>query len=62
MRTLENSNGFSKFTPHHQHDWDAAQIPVLLDAEFRGEERRLMLWSNPMPFIMCWDAKWANSS
>jgi alcohol dehydrogenase (cytochrome c) len=29
--------------PHDTHDWDAAEVPVLVDADFRGERRRLLL-------------------
>jgi alcohol dehydrogenase (cytochrome c) len=34
-----------QFTPHDTHDWDATQIPVLLDAPFRGRQRKLMAWA-----------------
>jgi alcohol dehydrogenase (cytochrome c) len=34
-----------QFTPHDTHDWDATQIPVLLDAPFRGQPRKLMAWA-----------------
>jgi alcohol dehydrogenase (cytochrome c) len=30
-------------SPHDTHDWDAAEVPVLIDAEFEGEERKLLL-------------------
>jgi alcohol dehydrogenase (cytochrome c) len=30
-------------SPHDTHDWDAAEVPVLVDAEFEGEERKLLL-------------------
>jgi alcohol dehydrogenase (cytochrome c) len=29
--------------PHDTHDWDAAEVPVLVDAMFRGEARKLLL-------------------
>jgi alcohol dehydrogenase (cytochrome c) len=29
--------------PHDTHDWDAAEVPVLVDATFRGEARKLLL-------------------
>src|ERR1700682_6619736 len=29
-----------QFTPHDVHDWDATEIPVLLDAEVRGQARK----------------------
>jgi alcohol dehydrogenase (cytochrome c) len=34
-----------QFTPHDTHDWDATQTPVLLDAAFRGRQRKLMAWA-----------------
>ena len=30
-------------SPHDTHDWDAAEVPVLVDAEFGGVERKLLL-------------------
>jgi alcohol dehydrogenase (cytochrome c) len=30
-------------SPHDTHDWDAAEVPVLVDAAFRGEQRKLLL-------------------
>ena len=29
--------------PHDTHDWDASEVPVLIDADFRGERRKLLL-------------------
>ena len=29
--------------PHDTHDWDAAEVPVLVDAKFNGEPRKLLL-------------------
>jgi alcohol dehydrogenase (cytochrome c) len=30
-------------SPHDVHDWDAVQTPVLIDAEFKGQPRKLLL-------------------
>ncbi len=30
-------------SPHDTHDWDAAEVPVLVDAEFGGAPRKLLL-------------------
>jgi alcohol dehydrogenase (cytochrome c) len=30
-------------SPHDTHDWDAAEVPVLVDAVFNGEPRKLLL-------------------
>jgi alcohol dehydrogenase (cytochrome c) len=35
-----------QFTPHDEYDYDAVQIPVLVDANWKGRERKLMLWAN----------------
>ena len=32
-----------QFTPHDLHDWDANQPPLLIDAEFRGRARKLLV-------------------
>ncbi|MCI0622653.1 MAG: PQQ-dependent dehydrogenase, methanol/ethanol family [Acidobacteria bacterium] len=46
---------YFQFTPHDTHDWDAAQIPVLVDADFRGRHRRLMLFANRNAFYYILD-------
>jgi alcohol dehydrogenase (cytochrome c) len=30
-------------SPHDTHDWDAAEVPVLVDAPFKGKSRKLLL-------------------
>ena len=30
-------------SPHDTHDWDAAQTPVIVDGEFKGKPRKLLL-------------------
>jgi alcohol dehydrogenase (cytochrome c) len=30
-------------SPHDTHDWDAAEVPVLVDAPFNGEPRKLLM-------------------
>ena len=44
-----------QFTPHDIHDWDSTQIPVLADAEFNGDQRKLMLWPNRNAFFYVLD-------
>ncbi len=34
-----------QLTPNDTHDWDATQIPILIDAPFRGQQRNLMAWA-----------------
>ncbi len=46
---------YYQFTPHDLHDWDATQIPVLLDGEFRGQRRKLMAWANRNGFYYLLD-------
>jgi alcohol dehydrogenase (cytochrome c) len=35
-----------QFTPNDGYDYDAVQVPVLVDMEWNGQPRRLMLWAN----------------
>lgn len=44
-----------QFTPHDLHDWDANQIPVLVDAAWQGRTRPLMLWANRNGFYYVLD-------
>lgn len=39
-----------QYTPHDTHDWDANQIPVLVDGEFEGRERKLLALANRNAF------------
>ncbi len=44
-----------QFTPHDTHDWDAAQIPVLLDAPVNGRPRQLVTMANRNGFFYALD-------
>jgi alcohol dehydrogenase (cytochrome c) len=35
-----------QFSPHNEFDWDSTQVPVLIDADWQGRPRKLMLWAN----------------
>jgi alcohol dehydrogenase (cytochrome c) len=35
-----------QFTPHDELDYDATQVPVLADIDWRGTPRKVMLWAN----------------
>jgi alcohol dehydrogenase (cytochrome c) len=35
-----------QFTPHDEFDWDSVQVPVLVDMDWQGKPRKLMLWAN----------------
>lgn len=44
-----------QFTPHDEHDWDSNQIPVLVDREWHGKQRRLLLLANRNGFFYVLD-------
>jgi len=44
-----------QFTPHDLHDWDANQTPMLVDALFHGEPRKLMIQGNRNGFFYVLD-------
>ena len=35
-----------QFVPHDVHDWDAVQVPILVDAEWDGQPRKLVYWAH----------------
>ena len=35
-----------QFTPNDAYDYDAVQVPVLVNREWEGQDRKLMLWAN----------------
>ncbi|MGO8972922.1 MAG: PQQ-binding-like beta-propeller repeat protein [Steroidobacteraceae bacterium] len=46
---------FFQFTPHDTHDWDAAQIPVLIDDVSGYPGRKLLAWGNRNGFFYLLD-------
>ena len=56
---LDPSNGELKwhfqFTPHDVHDWDANQIPVLAEADWEGQRRKLLVMANRNAFYYILD-------
>jgi alcohol dehydrogenase (cytochrome c) len=44
-----------QFTPHDVHDWDANQIPVLLDSDIKGRRRKLVAVANRNAFYYLLD-------
>ena len=44
-----------QFTPHDVHDWDACQIPVLINAEVDSQPRKLLIWCNRNAFYYVLD-------
>ena len=46
---------YFQFTPHDEFDYDAVQIPVLADVNWKGTPRKLMLWANRNGFFYVLD-------
>jgi PQQ-dependent dehydrogenase (methanol/ethanol family) len=44
-----------QFTPHDLHDWDATETPLLVDAQFQGQPRKLLLQGNRNGFFYVLD-------
>jgi alcohol dehydrogenase (cytochrome c) len=44
-----------QFTPHDEWDWDSVQVPLLVDREFDGRLRKLILWGNRNGFFYALD-------
>jgi alcohol dehydrogenase (cytochrome c) len=46
---------YFQFSPHDTHDWDAAHVPVLFDAQVRGRSRKLVAIANRNAFYYVLD-------
>lgn len=46
---------YFQFTPHDEHDWDSAQIPVLADLPINGAVRKTICWGNRNGFYYVLD-------
>ncbi len=46
---------YFQFTPNDVHDWDATEIPMLVDLPVRGERRKLLLLANRNGFFYVLD-------
>ena len=44
-----------QFTPHDLHDWDATEIPVLIDTDLDGHPQKLLLQANRNGFFYALD-------
>ena len=44
-----------QFTPSDEMDWDAAHVPVLVDREWKGQPRKLLLMANKNGFLYALD-------
>ena len=54
-RTTGRLKWYYQFTPHDLWDWDATQTSVLVDAEWQGKPRKLMLHANRNGFFYVFD-------
>jgi alcohol dehydrogenase (cytochrome c) len=56
---IEASTGrlrwYYQFSPHDEHDWDSTQVPVLADAMFDGQRRKLLYFANRNGFFYALD-------
>lgn len=46
-----------QFTPHDTHDWDANETPMLLDLQWRGQKRKVVVQANRNGFFYLLDRK-----
>ena len=46
---------YYQFTPHNLHDWDATETLALVDADFHGEPRKLLMQANRNGFFYVLD-------
>jgi alcohol dehydrogenase (cytochrome c) len=44
-----------QFSPHNEYDYDAVQIPVLIEMPWQGRPRKLMIWANRNGFFYVLD-------
>src|SRR5215471_7656642 len=44
-----------QMVPHDTHDWDSTQVPVLVDADWRGQPRKLIYWAHRGGFFYVLD-------
>ena len=44
-----------QFSPHDEFDYDSTQVPVLVDTQWQGSQRKLMLWANRNGFFYVLD-------
>ncbi|MEZ5351288.1 MAG: PQQ-dependent dehydrogenase, methanol/ethanol family [Bryobacteraceae bacterium] len=46
---------FFQNTPHDVHDWDSVEVPILVDAPFQGQKRKLLVQANRNGFYYVLD-------
>ncbi len=42
---------YYQFTPHDEMDYDSVQVPVLADMDWKGRQKKVMLWANRNGFF-----------
>jgi alcohol dehydrogenase (cytochrome c) len=50
-----NLKWYFQFTPHDEYDYDAVQVPVLVDGNWKGSPRKMMMWANRNGFFYVLD-------
>ncbi len=59
MLALDADSGqlkwYFQFTPHDLYDYDATQIPVLMDTDWKGKQRKLLVLANRNGFVYVLD-------
>jgi alcohol dehydrogenase (cytochrome c) len=46
---------YYQFTPGDEYDWDSTQVPVLVNLDWQGQPRKVMLWANRNGFFYVLD-------
>ena len=46
---------YYQFTPHDTHDWDGEQTPLVIDRDYRGRARKLLVQANRNGFLYVFD-------
>jgi alcohol dehydrogenase (cytochrome c) len=46
---------YYQFTPGDEYDWDSTQVPVLVNMDWKGQPRKVMLWANRNGFFYVLD-------
>ncbi len=46
---------FYQFTPHDTHDWDGGQTPMVVNARYLGQDRKLLIQANRNGFFYVFD-------
>lgn len=46
---------YFQFVPHDVHDWDAVQVPILVDDQWQGSPRKLVYWAHRNGFFYVLD-------